>query len=239
MLKKLFLLLPLFTLVFALGACGNGDDDEVVAIVNDREIYESEMETSVNQMVAQYEQFGLDMDTEEGQMFLVQIKKQALENLIEREVLLQAAQAEGYGVSDDELEQQIEQNKAQFPDEESFQEALEDSGFTLDSYKQTLEAELSISRYFEAKIDDKEVSEEDIEAFYDEYVESIKAENEDLDEDEQHEIPELDELDEQIDIEQQLIEEYRQEQIQDIIEDLMADADIERLTDFEVTGEEE
>lgn len=231
--KKLLLVLPLLMLMLLITACGGRDT--VVATVNGEEILESELDASVDQMVSSYEQYGLDMESEQGQMMLVQIKTQALENLIQQEVLMQAAEEAGYTVSDEELDTEIGGIKAQFTTEEEFEEALEANGFTPESYRKRLKAELMISEFFQAQIETKEVSEEEIEAYYDDYVEQLEEHNEDAEEEEIREIREFDEIKD--DIEEQLIQEDRQAQIGELIETLMAKADIEHLIDFEEDNE--
>ena len=237
--KKLLLVLPLLMLMLLITACGGRDT--VVATVNGEEILESELDASVDQMVSsakqQYAQFGmdLDMESEEGQMMLVQIKTQALENLIQQEVLMQAAEEAGYTVSDEELDTEIGGIKAQFTTEEEFEEALEANGFTPESYRKRLKAELMISEFFQAQIETKEVSEEEIEAYYNDYVEQLEEHNEDAEEEEIREIREFDDIKD--DIEEQLIQEDRQAQIGELIETLMAKADIEHLIDFEEDNE--
>lgn len=231
--KKLLLVLPLLMLMLLITACGGRDT--VVATVNGEEILESELDASVDQMVSSYEQYGLDMESEQGQMMLVQIKTQALENLIQQEVLMQAAEEAGYTVSDEELDTEIGGIKAQFTTEEEFGEALEANGFTPESYRKRLKAELMISEFFQAQIETKEVSEEEIEAYYDDYVEQLEEHNEDAEEEEIREIREFDEIKD--DIEEQLIQEDRQAQIGELIETLMAKADIEHLIDFEEDNE--
>ncbi len=231
--KKLLLVLPLLMLMLLITACGGRDT--VVATVNGEEILESELDASVDQMVSSYEQYGLDMESEQGQMMLVQIKTQALENLIQQEVLMQAAEEAGYTVSDEELDTEIGGIKAQFTTEEEFEEALEANGFTPESYRKRLKAELMISEFFQAQIETKEVSEEEIEASYNDYVEQLEEHNEDAEEEEIREIREFDEIKD--DIEEQLIQEDRQAQIGELIETLMAKADIEHLIDFEEDNE--
>lgn len=231
MLKKLRLVLPLLLITLLLTACG----EDAVATVNGEEILESELNASVDQMVSSYEQYGFDMESEQGQQMLVQIKTQALENLIQQEFLMQAAKAAGYEMSDADLEAEIDAIKSQFSSEEEFEEALEANGFTLESYRKRLKAELMISEFFQSQIEDKDVSDEEIQTYYDDYVASLEEQNEELDEEEQKDIPELEEIKD--DIEQQLIQEDRQAKIQDIIGQLMDDAEIERLIDFEQDDE--
>ncbi len=231
--KKLLLVLPLVMLMLLITACGGRDT--VVATVNGEEILESELDASVDQMVSSYEQYGLDMESEQGQMMLVQIKTQALENLIQQEVLMQAAEEAGYTVSDEELDTEIGGIKAQFTTEEEFEEALEANGFTPESYRKRLKAELMISEFFQAQIETKEVSEEEIEAYYNDYVEQLEEHNEDAEEEEIREIREFDDIKD--DIEEHLIQEDRQAQIGELIETLMAKADIEHLIDFEEDNE--
>ena len=240
--KKLIVLATLLLFTFALSACG--ESEKVVAIVNDVEIYESDVDASVDLMAVQYQQYGLDFESEQGQTMLPAIRNQALENLIQQEVLLQAAKNAGFSVSDETIDAEIENTKAHFSTDEDYEEALENAGLTHESYR----IQLVIGEFFESEIVVKEVSEEEIQALYDEALEHYEAEKEaaeqgnengddNTDEDgDDNGFPDLEELRDEI--EEHLIQEDRQAQISELVGRLMSESDIERLVDYEAKDEE-
>ncbi|MDQ3785380.1 MAG: peptidylprolyl isomerase, partial [Actinomycetota bacterium] len=64
-----------------------------------------------------------------------QFEQVTLARLVRRAVLVPVAEQMGIGVSDEEIDRQLEQVKAQLPSEEAFDKALEERGFTLDEVK--------------------------------------------------------------------------------------------------------
>lgn len=76
-----------------------------------------------------------------------QFEQITLARLVRRAVLVPVAEEMGIEVSDEEVDQQLEQIKAQLPSEEAFDKALEERGFTLEEVKtlfhdQLIEAKL-------------------------------------------------------------------------------------------------
>ncbi|MBA3349795.1 MAG: peptidylprolyl isomerase, partial [Actinobacteria bacterium] len=64
-----------------------------------------------------------------------QFEQVTLARLVRRAVLVPVAEEMGIKVSDEEIDQQLEQVKAQLPSEEAFDKALEERGFTLEEVK--------------------------------------------------------------------------------------------------------
>jgi len=216
--KRFFILVTALLLTFAVAACSSEEEDKVIATVNGEEIMESRWMEDVNQQLDMYVQQGLDLESEQGQMFVEQIEQQALETLIRRTVIEQAALESGITVPEERIEQEIDRVRDQFDSHEVFEQALEDYGYTLQSYTEILSEELLLQLYLEESIGEVEATEEEIQAMYDDYKEQLEEAEE--------EVPDFEELAE--DIEAQIIENKEKEKIQDHIELLLDEADIER-----------
>ncbi|HEY5762742.1 MAG TPA: peptidylprolyl isomerase [Rhodocyclaceae bacterium] len=95
------------------------------------------------------------------------LKREALDLLIEHEVLWQAAQAEGVSIPDAEIDALIEKAAAQAKSREDFMRKLEQAGFDATSYRDYVRRELAGARYLmQAAGGDVEVSDVEIRAAY-------------------------------------------------------------------------
>jgi len=216
--KRFLLIVPLaLILIGGLAACGD-NGDEVIATVGDEEIMESEWQDTVDQMSMQYEQFGIDLDSEEGAQYRVMIEEQALESLIQQAALVQVAKSEGIDVSEETLDEELETFIGQYPSEDDFHAALEENGYTEDDFREMLKEEMIVEQFIDQQIDDVEVDQEDIEERYEQYVGEAEAQGEE---------PEpFEEIEDQL--EEQVVQEQEQEQIQVIVEDVLDQVEIER-----------
>ncbi len=217
--KGLVLLIGLVS-IFALTACNNENDepeDEVIATVNEENIYESTWEKSVDRMILSYQQQGMDVESEQGQMLVEQIETQALEQLINQTLLYQEAKANDLEVDTEDAQADLNELKQGYESEEAFASALETHLFTEDEFLTLLQTDLSITAYLEATLDDITVSEEEKLAYYVKYIEQIE---------EEEDIPAYVDVEENI--EAQLAGEAEQEQITLLLEDLKASSDIEK-----------
>ncbi|MCU0940390.1 MAG: peptidylprolyl isomerase, partial [Burkholderiaceae bacterium] len=95
------------------------------------------------------------------------LKSEALDQLIEREILWQAAQAEGVVLDDQELKTALAQMQAQVKDQAAWSRRLAHAGFDERSYAEYVRQDLSGSRYLLRKSSDvPPVSDDDVAAFY-------------------------------------------------------------------------
>lgn len=222
--KKGFVLLIGLLMMFTLSACNDSEPSEnseavAVARVNDEPIYESDWQVTVDRLMANYEQQGADLESEQGQMLVQQIETQALEQLIQQTVLYQHADDNGYVIDDDVAQSELDKLKANYENDTAFEAALETNMFTEDQLLETFKIELSINAYFDEHVEEVNVSDLEKMEFYQNY----KAESE-----EQGQPVEIySEVEDQI--EQQIINNKQQEQINDLVESLMESSDIERL----------
>lgn len=220
--KRLALITLSLISVFALMACGS--DEEVVAKVNDEAITEAEWQTNVDMMKQQYQQqyaqFGqeIDFESEEGEEILEMIEEQALESLIQQEVLVQKAEEAGYETPEADIDEEMDAMAEQYGSEEEFDQILEDNNFSRESYRELLEDQFTIDAYINDEVS-IEVSDDEIDEFYEDYVSQFE---------DQEEEPEDKEDIEDMIIEQ-IEQEKQQEAVQDIIDDAKETYDIERF----------
>ncbi len=110
----------------------------LAALVNGQPISSEEYESQVEQVEAFFEQEGLDAESEEGRERLAQARRQVLEQMIDQELIRQAAVEMGISISDEELESSIEGIVEQSGGEDGFNQSLQATGTTYDVFRQML-----------------------------------------------------------------------------------------------------
>lgn len=135
------------------------DGAEKLAVVNGkvitREAFQDELEPFLQRMA-------MSGQKPEGDQ-LTEIRKNILENLINRELLHQEAQKKGVEPDPKAIEEQFKDLKNRFPDEAQFQAMLEQLGITTDSLKQQIAQRLMIQQVIEQEVG-KDVTITDAEA---------------------------------------------------------------------------
>ena len=133
------LLGALLVLTMAVGvACGGGGGgnplEQSAATVNGEKISSDQIQKDLAAFkeTAEYKQLAKQQGAD---AISRQFEQVTLARLVRRAVLVPIAEQMGIEVSDEEIEQQLEQVKAQLPSEEAFDKALEERGFTLDEVK--------------------------------------------------------------------------------------------------------
>jgi len=115
----------------ALGAVACGDVFQAgAAVVNGTSISTDELEARV-------------VAAAQGQPADDNLRRQALQQLIEEAILRSEAERRGLTVPEEQVEQQLSQIQAQFPDESQFQNALEQRGFTVETLKDAIRDQLA------------------------------------------------------------------------------------------------
>jgi len=98
---------------------------------------------------------------------LTRLRKEAMDRLIEQELVRQAAVREGIEVKPEAVDEAVADLRAVFDDELSFNLRLKDEGFTLESYREHV-AQLMAAKWYidRVRVAVAEVSDEDLEAYY-------------------------------------------------------------------------
>ncbi|MDQ0339209.1 putative lipoprotein NlpE involved in copper resistance [Caldalkalibacillus uzonensis] len=210
--KKTLVAFLLGVLMLTLIACGNqqetADESPSVAIVNGTEISQEQLDAHLEQIKMSYAQFGIDFEGEEGQAMLEQLKEEVLNGLIEQQVLLQAAQSEGYTADPEQVDEALADIKAQFASEEELQEILDSLGFSMEDLREELANELVITQYLDDQIGEIELSEEEQQEAYLSYEEET---GEEADEETKQMIREQLRWQKEGELRQELVERLKQE----------------------------
>ncbi len=138
-------------------------DKEKAALVNDEIISKGELQARVKQVNAQTQ--GTSSITQEQ-------KEQILQQMIDEELLYQKAQDEGIKASDDKISEQYDKTVQQFDNEDQFKKALEQNDLSEEDLKSNIERSIVLNKYIEQvkENSDLEVSDEEVEKFYEQNV---------------------------------------------------------------------
>jgi peptidyl-prolyl cis-trans isomerase C len=156
-------------LVFVLSTTGSwaqesGSPPEAVAIVNGQSIAKADLSKEANRLALQFVQQGMPLTEDQK----AQLDIMALDNLIKRELLYQAAEKSGVTVSDTELDEQIQELRSKFPDEEAYKNALAQMNITQDELKRDFQVAMSLKKFVDQEfVSQATVPEEEIKQFYD------------------------------------------------------------------------
>ena len=185
--KKVIAVLAIATMSLSMVACGGSktptemtSQDEkglIVARVNGEPIYKSDMD---NQLAV----YGITDDTMKlyyGEDYTSNsetvdqfnsLKKDLLESLVNSQILvLKAKEMKEIKVTDEEINEQLEETKASFTTEDEFNTALEQSGMTLDELKENLTKNLYVTKLVQYYADNKvEVKDEEVETYYNDNI---------------------------------------------------------------------
>ena len=198
--------------VGALDGFDEGDPDEVVATINGNELTRADFNRIRQQVMQTAQQQGMDLNDPNT---VQQVNDQAMETLINTELIRQAAVAAGITVSDEEVDARFAEVVDSVGGPEALAESLEQLGLTEASLRSDVEQELVVQGYLEESVDTEfTASEEEVQAFYDQQGGA-------------EQLPPLDEVREQI--EQQLVMLQEQEVIEGLLQELRAEADIETM----------
>jgi hypothetical protein len=187
---------------------------KAVAKVNGEKITQKELDTSVSQIAAGAEAQGMDPKDPE---LVAQIQTQAVEMLINTELLMQEAKVRGVSVSDEDITARITALTEEVGGEEVLAERMAQFGIDNKTLRRDVRNELTIQKLLAEVFAEKEVAitDEEVKEFYD----GAGGEEAGL--------PPLEEVAEQIKTQIQSTKE--QEQVTTIIEELRGKANIEIL----------
>jgi hypothetical protein len=193
------------------------EEDTTVAVVNKEEIKGEAYNALLTRSQTSYQQMGQDPTSEE---IATQLKESTIDSLIGQTLLLQAADNKGYKATDKEIQEELDTLKADYEDEAQFEEILESNGLTLDELKAEISDNIKYTAYVENELSVEEVKEEDVKAYYDKYAEQNSST-----EDTETQMPEYEEVKEQI--KQELQTQKTQEVLAAEVEKLKENASIE------------
>jgi peptidyl-prolyl cis-trans isomerase SurA len=140
--------------------------ERVVAVVNDYVILESELDARLVPMRAEAEQIA---DPNERKRRLAKLASQVLDDMVNEQLIVQAAEQAKIEVDSGEVQAALDQIKEENKlDDAGLQQALAAQGYTLQNYKMDLRRQLLRLRAINQLVSPKvQVTEEDVRARYD------------------------------------------------------------------------
>ena len=98
---------------------------------------------------------------------LTKLRKEAMDEMIEQELVRQAAEAQGIEVTGAEIDAALAEVSEPFETSEAFARRLESEGFTLDSYRQHVGRMIAAKKYLDGiRMTVATVSDEELESYY-------------------------------------------------------------------------
>ncbi|MDQ0221384.1 SurA N-terminal domain-containing protein [Peribacillus cavernae] len=190
------------------------DDKETVAIVNDKKLMGRDYNMALSSLQMQMQQMGQDPTSKEAAK---QVKEQTINNLVGQTLILQEADKKGYQASEEEVEKQVAKMKEQFKDDKKLEAALKQADLDMETLKIQTAENVQYTKYIEKEIPVEEVSDKEIQAYYDQMVQQGSAGGQ--------EIPKLEEVKPQI--MQQLVQQKQQEKLAQQVEKLKKNAEVD------------
>ena len=246
--KKLLLSIAAVLAAFSLAACGADGDEaapeeteqnqqgeqampepelenipDVVAVVNGQEIsgdaFAESYDAQFQQLTMQAQMTGQEPNQDE-------LKSQALDMMINSELLTMEAEDQGFSASEDDVDDLLatmaEENGLESRD--ALMEELEAQGLSQERIREDLHKEVLIQQVVE-DLDVKEPTDDELQEMYDQQVEQLEAMNEQLEEDQAHEAPSFEEMEPQLT--EQATMQRENEAISGLLDELREQADIE------------
>lgn len=136
-----------------------------IATVNDKVVLRQDLDREMQLIALKLERQGRPVNAEQLKQYEVRIR----ETLINRTLLLQQSQAKGITVKESLVAKAMDEFKSGFQDEQAYQKALTEMGFTEEMLKGQIKEGLTIKTLIdEAVIRKIAVSDQQVRAFYDE-----------------------------------------------------------------------
>jgi peptidyl-prolyl cis-trans isomerase SurA len=148
------------------------DIPDVVATVNGEDIEKEMYVTTIEQQAMQVAMQGIDLESAEGVEYVEGLKDQVLDQIINSMLIADAASNEGLEVTEEEIDNGITELMTQngLESKEQLQELLEAQGVQMDEFRDDVANNVKSSKYMEQKVAEIEISDEEIQTFYDEEI---------------------------------------------------------------------
>ena len=150
----------------------NEKDNFVVAKVDDILITSMQVENELNTLMAQYQ---LMVPKEQLDALRPKMEKQAVENLINKELLLREAESRNIQVSSEDIDKQLNSIVSRFPSEEVFDQQITKMGTSKEKLVKNIEQQLKISSLLKSSMTSlKAITDDDVKVFYQENKDKFK-----------------------------------------------------------------
>lgn len=209
--SKWFILLGI-TVLFLAACSGDGEDKaskDVVATVNGEEILKADYETELENTKSMYAQQGMNLDELDAEM-KEQVEQSVINQLVNTKLVLQSAAEDGITTEQKEIDTEMDAIKSQFEDDKKFKEALKENKISEEDLKLQVKDQLTITKYLDTTIGEIKVTDEEVQAAYNQYKESAATQEQEP-EDFETMKPQL---------EEQAIAQKKSEKVNELIEEL-------------------
>lgn len=137
---------------------------DMIARVDGKNITRTDVEQETNSLMMQ---LGRRVSPDQANQMLPMLQRQALENLINRQLLQQAAKREKLEVAPEAVEERVTTISAQFPSPEMLKERLAAVGISEETFRQQITQTLEIEKLLDIHTPlEAEVTGEEVETFY-------------------------------------------------------------------------
>jgi len=155
MFRNAIIFVSMILISVMLAGCGGGEEGEMteqkaefVATVDGEKITEDEVSKEIANIKRQMAgRVGPEQLDQMGQM----LRQQAVSNLVNRVLLTNAAEENDIKVTDAEIESRIEQVKGQFQSEEAFRGQLEQSGLSMEDFREEVRKSIKLENLMDMK----------------------------------------------------------------------------------------
>jgi FKBP-type peptidyl-prolyl cis-trans isomerase (trigger factor) len=150
----------------AASACGGSSvPSDAVATVGDATVTKAEFEQLLKQAQTQMKAQGMKVP-EKGTATYDHYVAQIVHYLVQEQVVAQSAKALGVGITDAEVNEQIDQLEQAYGGEQKVLELLKEQGMTVDLLKRSIRSQTLSDRAAEVVTKDAAVSDAEIEAYW-------------------------------------------------------------------------
>jgi len=148
------------------------DKNSVVATVNGKDIVQGEVEKELQNILMQYQG---RVPPQQIIQLQSQFKKQAVESLINKQLLFEETDKQNIEASDEEIDAEVKKASAQFETPEKFKERLEQMGMSEEKLREDIKQNYRIEKLLKSKLPAITVTDEDISLFYKENPENFSV----------------------------------------------------------------
>lgn len=139
------------------------DEPGIVARVGEHPITMEDFNRNLGVLKQRYAEMGFKPEGDQ----LDELKKNVVNNLVEKELLYRESRSKDISVDDDIVEEELDQIRNSFEDAGAFNDALKQMGYSIDFLKKEIRTNMAIQALLDQELASKtEVSEEEIRAFY-------------------------------------------------------------------------
>ena len=139
------------------------DEPGIVARVGEHPIPMDDFDRNLGMIQERYAEMGFKPEGAQ----LDELKKNVVNNLVEKELLYQESRSKDISVDDDIVEEELDQIRNSFADADAFDEAVQQMGYSIDFLKKEIRTNMAIQALLDQELAAKaEVSEDEIKTFY-------------------------------------------------------------------------